>query len=270
MALSDKELHRLSTPLLILKIIGDDNAENGADAFAAERALRTRLRPLKTRQLFEETLKDESDESYSWMAVQVLQLRATPDVLSEAREYVGSGDLRKRRRGIDVLGQLGAGKLDDDRPYLDECLEIAIKGLTDTALQVVTASAWALTHLDREKGNSALMKMKNHQDAGVRQAVATGASNCDTEEKLQTAMELMEDDDDDVRDWATFSLGTQCEADSPEIRAGLRKRLDDPFVEACNEGLWGLAHRRDPDAVKHLLHRLEQDTWVSGDNVYSR
>ena len=75
----------------------------------------------------------------------------------------------------------------------------------------------------------------------------------------------MEDADGEVRDWATFGLGTQCKADSPEIREALRKRTEDPYEDARSEAIWSLALRRDQLGLQVLLNRLEAESWVQGD-----
>jgi HEAT repeat protein len=76
----------------------------------------------------------------------------------------------------------------------------------------------------------------------------------------------MDDVDDEVRDWATFELGTQCDVDTPEIRAALRKRLSDGYEEARNEAIWGVARRNDGQGLGLLLARLDSDHW-SGDEM---
>ena len=85
----------------------------------------------------------------------------------------------------------------------------------------------------------------------------------------------MEDEDEDVRDWATFGVGEIAllenevwrYLDSPDIRAALRKRLDDTFEDARREAIWGLARRRDPLGLKLLLEHLESDNWWTGDEL---
>lgn len=67
------------------------------------------------------------------------------------------------------------------------------------------------------------------------------------------------DEDDDVRDWATFGLGSLTEADTPEIREALYQRVIDPNddSDAPGEGLVGLAERHDPRAVDLTIKFLE-------------
>ena len=84
-------------------------------------------------------------------------------------------------------------------------------------------------------------------------------------ETTQTLIDLMEDQADEVRDWATFGLGTLSDVDGPEVREALRKRLDDSFGEARDEAICGLARRRETLALQILLERLESGSWVQGD-----
>jgi hypothetical protein len=75
----------------------------------------------------------------------------------------------------------------------------------------------------------------------------------------------MEDPDDEVRNWATFGLGTQCDADSHEIREALRKRLDDSFREPLDEAVWGLVKRKDSLGLQILVERFESGNVSCGD-----
>ncbi|MEZ5844522.1 MAG: HEAT repeat domain-containing protein [Hyphomicrobiaceae bacterium] len=70
---------------------------------------------------------------------------------------------------------------------------------------------------------------------------------------------LMADEATDVRDWATFSLGTQSDADSPDIRAALAERLADDDEETRLEAMVGLARRQDRRALPMVLAELESD-----------
>lgn len=67
--------------------------------------------------------------------------------------------------------------------------------------------------------------------------------------------------DSDVRDWATFSLGTQIDAQTPAIQDALRARLHDADTGTCLEALAGLARRCDPGVIA-ALQVLLADTEV--------
>jgi HEAT repeat protein len=104
-------------------------------------------------------------------------------------------------------------------------------------------------------------------DAGVRWAVANGLNGSERADAIATIIELMDDANDDVRDWATFARGTQCPVDSLEIRDALRKRLTDSYEMARNEAVWGLAQHKDPQGLKMLIDRLCAEKWMAGDEM---
>jgi HEAT repeat protein len=227
-------------------------------------------------ELFEAALAGDYDDEEPRVAVRELRHRSNPEteVLKVALGYCHSGNPKTRSRGLDVLAQLGAGKPDSERPWIEECVSVAIAALQDENSQVVHSAAWALAHLGGPRSVLALIKIKQHSDPGVRWAVAYGMRSDRNEDSKLTLVELMEDPDDEVRDWATFGLGDLWRIgdsfeleDSPEIRAALRKRLADSYAPARDEALWGLAKRKEPFALRELRRRLESDGSVSGDEM---
>jgi HEAT repeat protein len=72
----------------------------------------------------------------------------------------------------------------------------------------------------------------------------------------QTLLRLMDDPDDDVRDWATFAMNTGGH-DTPEVRERLWKALDDPNPDVRGEAAAALAEFGDTT----LIPRLEQLLW---------
>jgi hypothetical protein len=80
-----------------------------------------------------------------------------------------------------------------------------------------------------------------------------------------TLLRLMTDDDSDVRDWATFGVGSRVAVDSDEIRDALIARLTDPDADTRLEALVGLARRRDPRALQPAVLALgSEEGWVGG------
>jgi HEAT repeat protein len=125
-----------------------------------------------------------------------------------AVHYTKSGIPAERARGLDVLAQLGAGRPQSERLHIDESVSIAAECLRDKDGTVVDSAAWALAHLGGDAAVTALIGMRKDPNPNVLWAVANGLDGSERPDALATLIELMEDPDDNVRDWATFGLGT--------------------------------------------------------------
>lgn len=219
-------------------------------------------------ELFQASLLGDYEDEAAWDAVRALRRRGTEDVFQMAVRYCESPIPLERARGVDVLAQFGAGNVPRSPGiHFDKRLAIATKLLGDEDTLVVHAAAWALAHLGGDAAISALIPMRNNPHPDVRWAVANGLHGSERGDAIATIIELMDDADDNVRDWATFALGTQCHVDSMEIREALRKRLGDSYEMARNEAVWGLAQHKDPQGIKMLVDRLSADEWMAGDEM---
>ena len=218
-------------------------------------------------ELFQAALQGDYDDEAAWEAVAVLRLRGTEKVFRLAADYCRSTIALERARGLNVLAQLGALKSRSQRPHVDESVAIAIHHLRDQDALVVNAAAWALSHLGSDAAISALIEIKKNPDPDLRWAVANGLNSTNRADAIATIIDLMDDSDDNVRDWATFALGTQCDLDTPEIREALHKRLVDSYEDARDEAIWGLAQRKDQYAIGVLLDRLTSEEWKAGDEM---
>jgi HEAT repeat protein len=102
-------------------------------------------------------------------------------------------------------------------------------------------------------------------------------ANSQRPDAISALIELMEDGNGEVRNWATFELGIAyvdqgpgrlgTPRDSVEIRDALSKRLKDPLPEVREEAIWGLARRRDRTGRQLLLGRLDSEAQAGGDEM---
>lgn len=158
-------------------------------------------------------------------------------------EYARSSDALDRETGADILAQLGWA----DRSFLDESVAVLIRLLDDANEDVVAAAAVALGHRGAPSAIPSLIRLANHPKAAIRLGVVHGLTGHSHPDAIRVMIRLSSDSDRDVRNWATFGLGSQIKDDTPEIRAALRANVRDPDHEIRGEAIVGLAERNDPE-----------------------
>jgi HEAT repeat protein len=200
---------------------------------------------------------DEADDAYT-----VLQARRDPEVIHRAQEMCRSSDASERRIGAAILSQTGAGS----RKILQkECVDTLLALLShDEDATVLAMAALALGsgyHPDAYEDariSPTLAQVGRHPDADVRYGVVQGLLSREDESAVNAMIGLSDDPDEDVRNWATFGLAQQIDADTSEIREALFRRLRDGSSEIRAEALLGLARRDDERVIKPLIRELKK------------
>jgi len=159
-----------------------------------------------------------------------------------------------------ILGQ----NLVREKQLVQECAaELELMLRTEACLQPEALSSiiFALGCLKRTGFIDAILPYRSHPDADVRYAVTSSLGGCEDDNSINALITLSRDTDYDVRNWATFGLGSLVERDSEEIRKALADRLNESGNEVRGEALVGLVKRRDVRAINPL--RGEIDLWMS-------
>lgn len=208
------------------------------------------------------SLQGDKEDDAAWEAVRELRERGSDEVFEAAVKLLHSASARERGRGADILAQLGGRRRSDE--LITKCADEVLSALaTEQDAAVLDAMGAALGHLRDDRAVPALQPLKNHPDADVRMGVVMGMMPHRDPVAIQTLIELSRDADEDVRNWATFSLGTQAEdVDTPELRDALFDRLTESNAELRGEALVGLAMRKDPRVLEPLRRELEGDTVI--------
>jgi HEAT repeat protein len=139
---------------------------------------------------------------------------------------------------------------------------------SERRVTVLAAVIQALGHAWDEQASLSVVPFASHASAAVRLAAVRSMmggleSSEATEQVIATLIERSNDPDSDVRDWATFGIGTMLDADSPAIRSTLRDRLNDSDDIVRCEALVGLARRQDPVALDLTSEWLQAPTvWL--------
>ncbi|MBJ7328958.1 MAG: HEAT repeat domain-containing protein [Solirubrobacteraceae bacterium] len=188
---------------------------------------------------------------------QLAALHARPDASTfvAAAALLEDDDPARREAGVEVLAQLGNDpEADEAGPFHDEIVALFVELIArEEEPDVLAALATGFGHLDDDEAIGPLVALAGHEDPTVRHAVAFGLAGHEDDRAIAALIALTTDPSSIVRDWATHALGSQIEADTPEIREALFARLDDPDEDTQIEGIAGLAARGDERAIEPLL-----------------
>ena len=228
-----------------------------SEAWGYPASLQADQRPV--RELIHVALTAEEDQARD--AIGALHWRGTRDVLDQALALCSADQATHRACGADILGQLGL----PERTFPDACFAALIALLPDRDSRVLSSAIMALQHLDRDRAMVYVLPFRHHDDKNVRYAVVHALASVERDEAIEALLKLMADRDPDVRNWATFGLGQQSEADSAKIREALAARLEDDDSDVRYEAICGLGRRGDGRAIpflKTLLHEEPEDVFA--------
>jgi HEAT repeat protein len=201
-------------------------------------------------------LREADDDNLTaqyWEPVRVLHCRADDEVMTRAAELLASVEAEERCLGANVLSQVYIG--DEARAAeAGKLLACAVQSEHNEA--VLNDLIFALGHTPTVEACGRLQELARHSSADLRYAVAWALPHDEYITLEPTMMDLMKDVDSDVRDWATFGLGSLMDTDSPKVREALRARLSDSDADTQGEAMVGLAKRGDMAAVPVLLREM--------------
>ncbi|CAM5544304.1 HEAT repeat protein OS=Sphingobium scionense OX=1404341 GN=GGQ90_005832 PE=4 SV=1 [Sphingobium scionense] len=204
----------------------------------------------------------QCDDDHAWDAVAALHWRGSKEVLDKACVLAKSAEAATRARAADILGQIGVPV----RSFPQGSFAAVLPLLDDTADEVVFSAIFALQHIDRHRAAAYVTRFATHSDDSIRYAAACALGAVNSIEANETLLFLMNDHDAEVRNWATFGLGQQSDADSGAIREALATRLSDADADVRYEAIIGLGRRRDRRALRFLKTMLHDDP----DDVFAR
>jgi len=189
-----------------------------------------------------------------WAVVSELHRRGSSAVYEAATAWCVSQQPLLRSLGADVLGQLGCS---EGHPFAEPSTQTLMDLLKDPDPNVVDSAVVALGHLETGDLHT-ICALVSHASSEVRHAVAFCLGGRDDDLAIQTLERLSRDVDPDVRNWATFGLGTLSKADTPALRDALVERLVDDDADVRGEAMRGLALRRDLRAARAILDELQR------------
>ena len=210
-------------------------------------------------ELFRQTLAGDYDDDLPWQAVSALHTHGNRAIFDRALQWSLSPDPLKRARAADIIGQLGRTATNREPLFPDESLStLARMVASETDPRPLASAIHAAGHFGDASLIPSVCTHKSHADQAVRWAVASSLGGFpNNAAAIQALLFLMTDTESDIRDWATFGLGTQSDADSPEIRDALNTRLTDYDEATREEAAMGLAKRHDARIIPHLIGLMQ-------------
>lgn len=189
-----------------------------------------------------------------WTSIWALQIRRDASLLAQLRELAPSDAPPDRRLAADAVAQGHTGK----EALSAQCADLLIEMLhREEHPLVLAAIAVALGHHRAPAAVAPLARWRHHPDAAVRYAIVQGLLCQESALALESLLELSRDTDREVRNWATFGLGSMVEADSETIRDALLARAAEADDEISGEALVGLARRGDLRVVPLLIEAIQ-------------
>lgn len=210
---------------------------------------------------------DTSDESYDAFMTSCRELQSVSSVaMAVARDLFHVGAPKERDAAADLVCRLDLDSPPDIHEAIYACLveflEAERNGNADSS--VLAAVVYAFGHLNDPRAIPLLASLDHHESSEVRHAIASSlasAAEYEVNEQTTAAVDslvmLSDDEDSDVRDWATFGLG-QLEADTPAVRDALVRRMHDTDEDTRAEAFMALAQLRDERVVEPLLAELRR------------
>ena len=195
----------------------------------------------------------EPDSDEYWSEVRILQHRIDMPLIDKMRELIVHQDERHRVLAAAVIAQ-GRAK---EKEYSGVCVRLLLDTLNrETSPQVLSAICNALGHHKTADAIGPLAKLQIHSDENVRLAVVHGLSCQDDAIAVASLISLSADPNRDVRNWATFGIGSMTSVDSDALREALLERTNEPDDEISGEALVGLALRGDSRVAVPLLKAI--------------
>jgi HEAT repeats len=201
----------------------------------------------------------DADGDDFWIPVRVLQHRL-PTEFSKIQTLSHSPFPNDRDVAATILGQ-NSVREKFDAPECAAVLDEMLNSDSEIASPPLASIILSLGHLKQADFVEKVLRYQNHPNPEVRYATTVTLGGSEDERAIKALIQLSRDADHDVRNWATFGLGSLTKTDSEEIREALVERLGETDDEIRGEALVGLVERGDHRAVEPLCAELDQ--WTS-------
>lgn len=207
-----------------------------------------------------------SDDDHDAVWSMLIAVGDDPAALEAAVGHLHSKDSAVRATACDLVRVICERHEDARERAVAALLELVGQ---ESDVEVLSSGVRALGATATDRAIPALLAQARSASEEVRLAVAVALPACSVESAppavVTALIELTDDRDDDVRNWATFALGRQLEVDSAALRDALWERVSDESPDVREEAIAGLARRRDRRSlplVAQLLDSGDVPSWL--------
>lgn len=210
----------------------------------------SRIKNYTDEQLFYRLLHNKTRRS-DWSYIRELRSRTTRSVYERAIALTFTTDQRAILAGINIMAQFG-----HPRRFQSRTMNRFFQVLKNTEDWYIVSTILVSISHNRELLTTDrvqfLSRYRKSRSVEIRSGLQYALSGCIEALAIEILIQLSSDKVAHIRDWATFALGSQTELDNDAIRQALWERTTDAYVAARQEGILGLALRKD-ERVKPLL-----------------
>ncbi len=206
--------------------------------------------------IFERLLTNRTKKTY-WDNIRELRRRPNQYVFDRAVGLIKTNIDKEIIIGIDILAQLGFNPRFKQNEIIEICFSLLDKEQTPKVLESILFAISHNNEILRKDHILTLNKLKAHRFCIVRYGLVQALSGLEQKDAIETLIELSADKDPDIRDWATFSLGTQIETNNDSITKVLWERMKDSSKMVRFEAIAGLAKRKDKQIKDTLIQELK-------------
>jgi hypothetical protein len=220
------------------------------------------LKKCTTEKLFSRLQHNKTNKK-EWSYIGELFRRPTEDVFQKCVQLTQSDNVKERKIGVNVLSQLGS----DKRPFQKETIKLLFEMLKkEENPRTIYLILVAIGHNNEglTKAHIAqIEKFKSSRNSNIRFGLVMALSRCKHKYADDILIFLSRDKRADVRDWATFSIGSLRESNDPKLIAALWERVDDKDEDTRYEAFTGLAKRKQVEMKKYIKAELETNQFGS-------
>ena len=215
-------------------------------------------------ELIYQLINNKSDKN-RWDKIHALRMRPSQKLFQKCLALSKSLNTKERIIGIDILAQLGGS----DRPYLNNSKKIFLQILdVENDPNILKTALFAIGHNNENLHNNEIDKILMHSknnNVNVKCGIAFALLGIENDKAIDALINLSSDKSIQVRNWATFGIGSQISIDNQKIRDALWARVNDKHEETKFEAILGLAIRKDQKiiaVIKDVLQNKEYGSMI--------